>query len=762
MRRSKAINLAWMVKLVLAGLLVGLANAPASSQSLDVNQLKQVLNKTRTDSVRMIIYNKLAYLYLGSRLDSTWYYVRCSMVVATKLHQDLSLLNSYVILGSYFERLPNYPESLANYKKALTLQKKFRRDSTQLIKILSHMAVLYNRQGNFNKAIQTGLFVERYYETHPLPSQTVILKSKQAFCLTENELSDYKQCLGLSYTAVASAYSQLNNNERSLRYMIKQKELFEHYHDKAGTMAALGNIGAVFIRMQEYDKAERSLRQALQLSNQVRNDYYLASCLDKLGEALQGLSHFEQAIDYHQQAFTIWTKMKSQVFLANCALQLGKTYLALKQFPFALNFTRQAIGTFRRTNTQSFLGASLETLSKIEEESGHYQEALAAYREARKLKDSLTDMEKVKAVTQIQSSFDLERKQQQIVSLHKDLTIQKLREDQRQKQLLILRNAELASDLKTKLLLQERSLNQSQLKLQKTAATRQQILITRQQQAIDDAYRQRVLYGTILVLLLLLVSIIFYNLRRQAQARRLLIEQKNALSRQAHQLEEVNSTKDKLFSLISHDLRSPVSRLKFDLYQLHTAHSIDPDLGLFFTRIEGQVDKILDLLTNLLDWSHSQMKGFQTLHQPINLGDAVAESVSHLNGHLQQKNIMLLNHVEANTNVMTDKYQLNAVIRNLLSNAIKFTPEGGYVRLNCQVKDDQVELLIRDTGVGMTPEQISDLFTNPVVRKGTQGEQGTGLGLRLIQELLSKLNGSLEIKSDLGYGTIAKITLPRH
>lgn len=761
MGRLKSVNFTGIIRLVSAGLLAVFTNAPLYCQPLFIRQLRHEMERNRTDSIQVTVYNKLAYFYVDTNLDSALYYVHRSMAIGTKRHGELSRINSYVVLGTYYERLPDYPESLANYQQALTLGKKYHRDSTKLIKVLSHMAVLYNRQGNYNKAIQTGLYVERFYETHSLPRQASSSKSNQAYCLTENELSDYKQCLGLSFTAIASAYSQLGNNASSLTYMTKQKELFERYHDLAGTMAALGNIGAVLIRMQEYNKAQQSLREALKLSDQVGNDYYLASCLDKLGEASLGLSQFKRAIDYHQQAFTIWTKMKSQVLLANCALQLGKTYLALGQYPSALQFTQQARAIFRRTSTRSFLEASLETLSKIQEESGRYQEALTTYREARKLKDSLTDMEKVKAVAQTQASFDLERKQQQIVSLHKDLTIQKLQEDQRQKQLLILQSAEQASDLETKLLLQERSLNQSQLKLQKTAATRQQLLITRQQQAIQDAHRQRLLYGTILLLLLLLVGIIFYNFRRQARARKLLIQQKNVLTRQAHQLEEVNSAKDKLFSLISHDLRSPVSRLKFDLFQLHTAPLGDADLSLFLTRIESQVDKILDLLTNLLDWSHSQMKGFQTLHQPIDLADLVADSVMHLRGHLQQKNIMLINHVEANASVMTDKYQLNAVIRNLLSNAIKFTPEGGYIRLNCQVRSDQVELLIRDTGIGMTPEQINELFVNPQVRKGTQGEQGTGLGLLLIQELLQKLNGSLQFESDSGHGTTARLVLPK-
>lgn len=247
---------------------------------------------------------------------------------------------------------------------------------------------------------------------------------------------------------------------------------------------------------------------------------------------------------------------------------------------------------------------------------------------------------------------------------------------------------------------------------------------------------------------------------RQQRTIRLLIQQKAEIARQLQHLELIDQKKISLFSLISHDLRLPLVRLKQQLYMLRQANSATAPISQQIQESEEQVDQLARMLTNLLDWSVVQMKGLPTNPKPVDLSVITAEVIADVSAQLKHKEIRLINQVSESTWIIADRYQLLCVIRNLVSNAIKFTPPQGYVRLYTKPAGEAyTSLTVQDTGIGMSADQVARALSAPVIRSGTQGEPGTGLGLLLCRELLGDDPDVLQLTSQPGKGTSVVVRL---
>ncbi len=276
------------------------------------------------------------------------------------------------------------------------------------------------------------------------------------------------------------------------------------------------------------------------------------------------------------------------------------------------------------------------------------------------------------------------------------------------------------------------------------------------QQTIAEGQRALTLAGCAL---LVVVGYVFY--RRQQRTIQLLIKQKAELASHIRHLELIDDKKISLFSLISHDLRLPVIRLKQQLHTLRQASPATAPISQQIQESEEQVDQLARMLTNLLDWSVVQTKKLPTNPKPVNLAGITAEVVADASTELKRKEIRLINQISESTWIIADRYQLLCVIRNLISNAIKFTSPHGYIRLYTKTTDEGVytSLTVQDTGIGMNAEQLMRLLSDPVIRSGTEGEPGTGLGLQLCRELLGGTSDALQIVSRPGKGTSVTIRL---
>jgi PAS domain S-box-containing protein len=229
-------------------------------------------------------------------------------------------------------------------------------------------------------------------------------------------------------------------------------------------------------------------------------------------------------------------------------------------------------------------------------------------------------------------------------------------------------------------------------------------------------------------------------------------------------LKELNATKDKFFSIIAHDLKSPfnnivvLSNLLVEQVQSNDKENIEEYAGL----ISSSTQQAMSLLVNLLDWSRSQTGRLVCTPEYIDLVSVVNETEALLSESLRQKSIMLKKELPRTLLAHADKVMISTVLRNLVSNAIKFTRPNGQIIISSRKTETELSISVIDNGVGMNEETLGKLFRieESISTKGTDNERGTGLGLILCREFIEKHNGRIRAESEPGMGSVFTFTIP--
>ncbi|MDR3609658.1 MAG: PAS domain S-box protein [Ignavibacteriaceae bacterium] len=245
-----------------------------------------------------------------------------------------------------------------------------------------------------------------------------------------------------------------------------------------------------------------------------------------------------------------------------------------------------------------------------------------------------------------------------------------------------------------------------------------------------------------------------------------ITERKNAEQQRIKYSEDLkvsNATKDKFFSIIAHDLRSPFNTL-IGLSEI-LAHDIDSlskdDIIECSRNINSALRKQYELLTDLLNWSRLQTNNFELNSDTVVLRDEVNKVIGALNLTAKQKGIEIINSIEDGVTVFADVNMLRLVLRNLITNGIKFTNKNGSVALSAAKKDNFLEINVADNGIGLVKSDVMKLFNNDHYSTyGTLNEKGTGLGLLLCKEIIEKHGGKIWVESELNKGSKFIFTIP--
>ncbi|PIE36508.1 hybrid sensor histidine kinase/response regulator [candidate division KSB3 bacterium] len=259
------------------------------------------------------------------------------------------------------------------------------------------------------------------------------------------------------------------------------------------------------------------------------------------------------------------------------------------------------------------------------------------------------------------------------------------------------------------------------------------------------------------VLARLNVHLTIRRLQRELEEKNTLLEHKNA------QLLELNASKDKFFSIIAHDLKAPFSAL-LGLTRAVTEDGIrfsEDEIYNVMQALQTSTENLYALLENLLAWSRIQsgMIDYRPWH--MRLYEVIHENIDLFHLNAEQKQISFENDVSQKTMVYADKDMIDTIVRNLISNALKFTHFGGTIRISAREEGQYIEIAVSDTGIGMSEDEVAKLFRIDVKYRnyGTDGEDGTGLGLILCKELVEKNNGTIWVESEPGHGSTFRFTL---
>ncbi len=242
-----------------------------------------------------------------------------------------------------------------------------------------------------------------------------------------------------------------------------------------------------------------------------------------------------------------------------------------------------------------------------------------------------------------------------------------------------------------------------------------------------------------------------------------LFEQKDVIERKNKELANLNASKDKLFSVIGHDLKNPfhaISGFGSILLNNYEEYSDEQKMELI-KLMQSSSENAISLLENLLHWSRSNMNKIAYKPIPCNLAVIINDNVKYLRILAENKKIQIKTTGES-TNLLADYDMISTVIRNLMANAIKFTPENGSITIHSEENDKSIFFSISDNGIGMNKETINKLFRENHFHttQGTQGETGTGLGLHLCKEFVERNKGIITITSEVGKGSTFKVEFP--
>lgn len=269
--------------------------------------------------------------------------------------------------------------------------------------------------------------------------------------------------------------------------------------------------------------------------------------------------------------------------------------------------------------------------------------------------------------------------------------------------------------------------------------------------------------GGIWLVILIIVGFVIRN-RVLKKINKKLINNSKIISEQKSALEEINASQNMFFSILSHDLRNPfngilgfLSILKNDFDKLS-----NEEKKQYIEYVSTSADQVFKLLERLLELARLKDGRYQFRFERINIKEISEQVVQLQRTNTLNKKVTVVNNIDSDVFINADKLSVDTILRNLTDNAIKFTPAGGKIVFSSEIDNQNVNIYVRDNGVGMDFKDVENIFRldKKIVSKGTNDEKGTGLGLYVCKEMIEKMNGSIKVESEIGKGSTFIVTFP--
>lgn len=544
---------------------------------------------------------------------------------------------------------------------------------------------------------------------------------------------------------------------------------------------AINNLGAGYYFNKRIDKTYEfntlGRRYAEEFGNWEKTMFFsmnAASIMADLGE-------FEKAVSFYEKSLVLLEDHPDTYFNTLINLEIANIYLVKKDTILAQDFLDKARTTISPdTNMflviQSFLiEANIEFLksnfedaslllnkAEIQLEKAKYPRHLVNYRIARaRIAYEKGDLNLAR--THLSVALPLAKKLNyqdgvlQQLKIRYDIELQQGNYEQANTNLVTYHA------LKDSLKYDE---NQYKVKIAEAESNFEKEQELLQLQLEQSNTKQKTIFTIASIVVLFLLSILFLiriNQKKLQQLNGELEKSKLELELKTVRLNEANTMKDKLFSIIGHDFKGPIAGIK-NLIDLVTGKDITKEqFSSFLPQMKQKVDHVLFSLNNLLAWGIGQLSGNIINPEKLELHSKVTNAVNLLSTSISDKNIQIKNTVNPELEVWVDPNHIEIVIRNLLSNAIKFTPENGTISFGSEDLNDHSKFWIQDTGVGMPKNIQTKIFKQKqsVTTFGTNKEKGTGLGLSLCIDMIQLNHGEIWVESEQGKGTTIYFTLPK-
>ena len=600
--------------------------------------------------------------------------------------------------------------------------------------------------GNILKFDINNLMGRLFHEFQQYDSALLFFEVARVLGQEQNSLT----WLAAAYNNLGMVYDSKGDLSNAFDHYIEALRLFEQNEDLENAAIVLNNLGIINLNLKDFENSLEYFQRAVEINKKMDRFVDLSMNYNNMGTAYKELKRFDDALDAYGRSLKIAMennltrdqarvhlnmgnvhKAKGKDDLAEMSYReslrlceenelvygvmlnnysLGNLFLTTRDYVKSEKYYLQALQIALKAGHQTTVKDTYRDLSVVYENLGRFDQALQFNRKLMVLSDSLNDINHRGYVIDIQTRYETERKELENVSLR------------------------LENDNKSKTI-------------------RLQFYLT--------------FFGGLTILLLtLLVIMIFISrqrVRRNSDRVSLLndkYQQQNLI------LEETNSTKDKLFSVIAHDLRSPFSSMLGFLQLLSEDFDSMSDLEKkkVLESLFKQSSNTYNLIENLMTWAMNQRGQLQYQPGYHDLLDIITQEIEFLMSRAESKSILIENKVPEGMTIFIDMDMVRVIFRNLINNAIKFTEDNGKITIDCVDFPDELQVSIADTGRGMTPEEIDLVFHSNTFysSQGTKDEKGTGLGLLIVRDFAEKNNIRLEVSSNPGKGSVFTLHIPVH
>ena len=509
---------------------------------------------------------------------------------------------------------------------------------------------------------------------------------------------------------IGLVHDEMDNFSEAISYYRKALGINQSINDTGSMAIDYDYLGASYARLKMPDSAVVNYHKALYLFKKTGNEDRYAISLSNIATVIpnypdsldKAINYFTMAWKKFQKIGWLYYKTDIQYGIANVLSKQGKFDEAISYYNKSLRLAHQ----YKRElliRKEIYLG-----LSEAYQKKGDYKHALDNHVIYSQYIDSIGTKQKFEQIANLEKQYETKKKESEILQLQA----------------------------------KQESTN---IQLRKN--------------------KQLKLLGFVMALMLLLI--VFFILKKyldKIKSNQLLEEKNRQIEYSEQELRLLNAAKNKFFSIIAHDLKNPIHTIMGYSYLLSQSYDdySEKERRIFAVDIYQSTNNIFRLLENLLEWSKSQTGRLNFTPIKTELGRILENSISVLRPLAAIKKIQLSCSCNDNLEVFADPLMIETVLRNLINNAIKFTPENGFVNIAVEQIENEVRVNVYDSGVGISEVDVQNLFhiDSQVKRKGTNNEDGSGLGLILCKEFVHKNNGRLWVESTPGKGSLFSFTIP--
>ncbi|MGF7073291.1 two-component system sensor histidine kinase/response regulator [Mucilaginibacter sp. 3215] len=619
--------------------------SPCQAQVNSINMQIKNLDKAKHDTDRVKIYYAISRLYWSKNADSALFMAQKSLELAKRINFEKGIALAYLAEGVALGYKGRWPEALNSHLQCLRISEKLGMEG-----------------------------------------------------LSGNE---YNNIAGL-YTSMEDYSKALYYNQQAYNIALKQND---SAHE--GTFSPLVNIGEIFKKKGKPDSAIAYNSKALAIAQRIKNPIYIAATMYNIAENYITKKNYRLAEDYLNKALDIAQKAGDDEDVAYCHGGLALTSYYTGKYNSSTLYAQKALEESKRSGIVELIQTAYNVLYLTLKKTGNYKQALYYRNLEVALNDSLKTEQRLKTIKNMQSVYELEKKEQQIDLLNKNKII-------------------------------------GQKELEKVSLKRD--ILTA---------------GTILLVLLAFILLRNY-MQKKKLSEQLALQNKNISEQNLH-LEELVHVKDRLFSIIGHDLRGPIHTISHMMDIVKEKSLSEEESDYWIEKIDETLIITSSLVENLLYWAKSQLDGIQLNPAGFDLRKLIDQNVMLLKQRAAEKKVVITSEEMAEpVMVFGDETMIDIVIRNLLENAVKFSKAGDHVTVTAEKSEAFAILKIRDNGKGIPEEAQSKIFNKytSYTTFGTASEKGSGLGLLLCKELVERNNGTIWFESKAGIGSTFCFTVP--